>query len=366
MARRSVRTFWMIAACLLGPVCLALAQAPPLPAALVQAANLAPDQIKQIQQFAEDVLKNLSSDDGELRKQARNALIDPLKGRGVSVSFRQAYSAALMTKLAQLARDFRDGVATNALRVVGELATSEAVELLGERLSDKSSVSVRLFAAMECARVYDMLNPANEFQPAARPPELQTLADKLGDRLVNETHSNVLDTVVRALMSGASVSREGFDAVRKKAFAVLCTQSVARAKALAGWPQALDAMPALLRGQDFLRDALGQPNPRLALTPEEARQVLSVQGQLIFWIADHLKEIGEATPRQLPDQVLRVAETACVVGFEKLGEQLQPQKLADDFKKGTPEGDRDFFRKALELRRRFTTPPLNLGPFGKP
>ncbi len=356
-----------MAMCLLGPDSQCLAQIAPLPDAVIQAQTLTPEFVGLIQQYAADGSKNLGTDDAELVKQSRNVLIAPFKSQNVSVEFRQKYSEILMPKLAPLVDGPRDLNATNALRVAGELATTEAAELLGKTLSDKRPDAVRLFAAMECGRVFEILNPdhAKNAQPAVRPPELLSIIDKLGDRVLHEARSNVLDATVRALLAGARVNRDGFAGVRNKAVDVLCTQAAARAKAMANWAEAMEAMPALLRVQIFLRDAIGEANPQMALTPAQIKLDVAVHGQLIAWIADNLKQMEEGTSRQLPEQAIRVGENACVVGLEKLNEAYQSQKLADDFKKATPEGDREFFAKVLTLRQKLEGPPLNLGPFGK-
>lgn len=351
MTRRSVRALSILAACLLAPVAPCLAQGG-LPPAVVQAQNIGPEQQGQVEQYVAGPLKDLGSDDNDTVKDARNALLSPFRGQtGVSVAFRQAYSNACMARLRELSSGSRDQVAANAIRVLAELGTPESLDLLGKKLSDKKSDSVRLIAAASCSRIFDILNPANAGQPAVLPADVQTLIDRLGDTILNETNPETLEAAVRALIPGTNLARPSFESVRAYAIQVLCKQIIARSKTPAAWPAASQALPALLRGQESLRELLGQANPRMALSQDQTKQVVTVQGQMITWIAENLREIEAGPGREYAERAIRVGETASGVGLDALGVRFVVPKMADDFKAGTPEGDKKFFDKATQLRR---------------
>jgi hypothetical protein len=354
-----------MAACFLAPVAPALAQGG-LPAAVVQAQSIGPEQQSQIQQYVADPLKNLGSDDNDVIKEARSALLQPLRTPGISVSFRQAYSSACMPRLRELTTGSRDQVVANAIRVIADLGTPESLELLGKLLTDKRPDNVRLVAASSCARVFEILN-RGEGTPAVLPGDVQGLIDRLGDCMAdNGASPDVLDAVIRSLMPGMKPIKAGFEAVRAKAIDVLCKQIIAKSKSPAAWPIASQALPALLRGQEALRDLLGEANPRNALSEDQTKLVTAVQGRLITWIAENLKEVQPGPTRDLAERSIRVGETACTISLEALGVHFQAAKMADDFKANTPERDRQFFDKATQLRRLLEDPPLNLGPLGRP
>ncbi len=360
MTRRSVRALCVMAACLLGPAALCMAQAT-LPPELVQAQSIGPAQADQIHQYVQTPLQNLGSDDNDAVKEARNTLLAPLRVPNVGVSFRQEYSKQCLPRLTELTKGTRDQVASNALRVVGELATSEAVELLGQKLGDKKSDSVRYFATAECARVFEVVDTN---QPALLPGDLRTMADKLGDAVLNEAHPDALHAAVRALVRGSKLTRDGFESVRKGSLAVLCKQCIARSKTPNAWAVGSQALPALLQAQSDLREMLGQANPRLALQQDEVRAVVALQARMIVWMSENVREIQAGTPaRQVAEQSVRVGETACVVGLDKLGARYESQRMAEDFKAGD---DKKFFDKASQLRRQLEAPPLNFEPLGKP
>src|SRR5204863_3139952 len=94
-------------------------------------------------------------------------------------------------------------VAFNALVVAGELATAKAATLVIKKLPDARD-PVRLGAAAAAGRTF---NAVKNGQPAIASNDLETLTERLGERLLNETQPQVLDTVLRSLLAAMEVTQ---------------------------------------------------------------------------------------------------------------------------------------------------------------
>src|SRR5205823_3593231 len=108
---------------------------------------------------------------------------------------------------------------------------------------------------------------------------------------------------------------------------------------------------------------LAQNNPGLALDQAGVRHAAQFDGDLVAAIMRRLREFPQGQPeaRDLASKVVAVAETSATVASGRLGKQWDDKNMAADFKKASPEGDRDFVQKAVDLLS--TLEGLGLGPF---
>jgi hypothetical protein len=318
-------------------------------------------QRSQVEQYVGDLLPKLSSDDATEIKQARDRLLEPLRDRTASVAFRRLYADLMGAELAKLAAGERDVAAANAMRIAGELATTESADLLVGRLTDNRA-SMRLMAAAQLGRLFDTVG-RSDGQPAMRPDSVTDLVNRLGKAAVGESSETVLDAMVRAMRAATMITRPGFEGTRAATFRAMCQALSNKAKALGQTD--MGVLPALLRAQTACRDALAQANPLMAIDGPAAAAAVEFNGHMVACIMRNRGAfpVGDVPARDVASGVIRVAESAAVIGAAKLGGQYQSQQMADDFAKATADGDREFFRKALAMLGVLAGPPLNMGPF---
>lgn len=360
MKPRSVRILLIAMASLLGSASWSAAQQP-LPTTVVESSNPDPSEIEN---FVRGPLAALASNDFAQIKQAREMLLSPFKGGRPSVGFRLAYTDKTLPALRELAKNSRDDVATNAIRVVADLGTPRAAEFLGSQLRD-SRVAVRIFAAMGAKRMMDLVRP--DVQPALDQADLLTLVDQLGDRLLEETSASALDGAVRALDAGVSLRRDALDSVRHRALTRLCVSGITRARALPPWAQSAELLPPLLRAQITVREVLTGARPALAPTDAEILRAIEFEAQMIAVAVSNLRTLNNDPPeaRTTLADIVRVGESAIVVGLPKVRDEWRSRNMAESLAKGAPQGDQEFQRNALELFTKLQAEPFRLGPFLK-
>lgn len=370
MTLRRLPALCVALAALIGPAPLVAAQSD-LDPATVAATNLTAAQTTQIQEFVGAWLPRLASEDPEQRKRARETLLNHAENSNASVSFRQAYSAALLggeQGLAALARSSSEPIAINALMVARELATTEAANLLVGHLSDQR-VPVRFAAAAGVGRVFTAVQNAAGV-PAIPSAAVLSLVRDLGNRVAQEQDVNVLGAAVRSLIAGMNVIRPGFEQVRLESFRTLGRQCAAR---MAATPEITEPLLRVyLRAATAVRDALLENNPqRLIPRPRSSGSLKSepygdagsIAGQSIALMLKNLRNFpdGDTAPRETGAKLVAVGEAITSLVAAAGGQNWADQKMGEDFAKATRQGDQAFTEKAA--RALAVLEGLGLGPF---
>lgn len=172
-----------------------------LPGSIVQSGTVSPAARQQIQSYVESVSGSLDSDDIRDAARAREQLVRPLEDRDVSVAFRQAYGQALAPVLS--AHSDSDDVQKQllALRLAGELATSDSLRILRKHLKSDDA-GIRLFSIGRVQRVFEMTAAHGLAISSSEATDLVRLITKESE---STTDPIELDGIVRALAAGASL-----------------------------------------------------------------------------------------------------------------------------------------------------------------
>lgn len=195
------------------------AQLNDLPSGIVSRLQLSPDDEATVREFVERhaTVALLAHVDTEVIRQARSRLVRPLLDRDVSASFRLTYSRLLLPVLGPLISHERDVVAVNAIVIVAELGTGEAIDAVNKVARSKSAV-VRYQAAYAVTRTFESIqNSAVAVVPAVA----ESLAEGLEKRIAEESDPSVLDGLTRAGIAACAVMKPGMELVRPKAVSSL-------------------------------------------------------------------------------------------------------------------------------------------------
>jgi hypothetical protein len=355
----------LVALALLAPASRVTAQSD-LPPEITRATSLTAEQTREIEKFVGEAMARFNAQPPVDRQEVgkgREALLRQLKGREISVAFRQAYSQILVPKLQPLAGDPDDLRVANALIVGGELATTDSVALAERALNHEKS-PVRSAACYAIGRTFDAVTTAS---PAIFKDRLEGLTGKLGDVVRKDTEPLVVLEAIKALGRAMNVDRAGMESVRVAGLAALDTAVRDRAKAAAAGKVPEILLQGLTNAAQAARESMAQNNPQLALSPEGMKQAAELNGHLLALIIVRMQAKdfpeGDTAARELPAQAVSVAETAIGLAAQKAGStQPLPRGLAAEFKKATREGDAAFFRSALELLRVLQRPPFGFPP----
>lgn len=359
MTLRRLPAVCFLAVGLLGPVPFAAAQVG-LPPEVISAEAIGGGHAEQINRHVTNWLPRLSSDDREEARRARDQILAPLRQRGVSVAFRQAYADRLLPGLREHAQDNRDRVVVNALRIAGELATPGSVQLLESKLQD-SQEPVRYAAVFGIGSVFAAMRDAS---PAIGSDGAQRLITRVGQHMDQERSPEVFDAAIRALATAMEVSRPNYEGVRSAAFSTICKGAGERARTLGHGADAAPMLIVLVRAGQIARDTLQIIDPRLQVSEQAMTDGAILSGQLLGYIVRRLRAGGfpqdDSELRQLGGQIASLAETALVLAANQRRVQVQPRNIAADLQRGAPEGDREVERKAMELIRVLTQAPFNV------
>ena len=172
-----------------------------LPGSIVQSGTVSGAARQQITDFVESVTGSLDSDDIRNAARAREQLLRPLQDRDVSVAFRQAYGEALGSMLDSYSESEDVQQRLLALRVGGELATSDSVRIIRKHLTS-SDAGIRLFSIGRVQRVFEMTSAHG---PAISSSEATGLVRLIAKQAESTADPIELDGIVRALAAGASL-----------------------------------------------------------------------------------------------------------------------------------------------------------------
>jgi hypothetical protein len=183
-----------------------------LPGSIVQAGSISAAAQQQIRSYVDSLKDSISSDDLRESSRAREQLLRPLEDRDVSVAFRQAYGQSLSDLIAEHSASDDVQQQLLALRIAGELATSDSVRTIREHISSDDA-GVRLFAIGRVQRVFEITaahGPAISSNEAGNLVRLlTTTADTTDDPIE-------LDGIVRALSAGAGLRGAELSAARNQ------------------------------------------------------------------------------------------------------------------------------------------------------
>jgi hypothetical protein len=360
MTRRSLAL--LLAA--LGPLLMAPgAMAQGIPPEIVRTQNVTPEQLQQVTGFIEDAVRRLRSDDPREIKAGRDMLLSPFRTRDISVSFRQQYGRAVVERIAPFVQDAHELRAVNAIRVCGELATAEGLDAAVTAIGD-SRVSVRYAAVFAVARTVDAIGASS---PAITSDSLIRLMPRLRDVLRTDPDAIVALGAVEALHRAMNVERENFLGLRAAGLSALADGIRDRIQTSGSAPLPAELMQALIMAGQAARDALTANNPLLALNDSGIKRAAELNGYILGLVMRRLKAgdypAGEPASRTLAVQAVAVAETAIGLAAQRAGVQVGSRGVAEDFRKATAAGDRDFHRKGLDLIGILQQPPFSF-PIG--
>ncbi|MCW5766330.1 MAG: hypothetical protein KIT68_10190 [Phycisphaeraceae bacterium] len=291
----------------------------------------------------------LSGDDLAI-KAARSAILRPLQCNEVSLQFRVEYAKALLPVIDPLTQDTRDQVAANALRIAGELATTNALPLIARGLKDQRS-AVRYAACYGAGRVFDALRMPDTVSAAAvGAADVDALLADLAALFASEKDPAVLDGCALAFAGATTVAAgkiKSYDA-RSQAVVTFCNAAGARAKSLKGSSADAPQLPVMLRAATSVRNALitaggsGQTltNPALVAAG-------GLSGDMLALVARALKGSDkDKLDRATLEGLVRAAEAAGSLSRQLLRVSGPPANLGEAVKSGR---DDQFLRDVLAI-----------------
>lgn len=287
----------------------------------------------------------LSGDDKAI-KDSRSALLGPLSFPDVSVQFRVEYSKSLLEAIDPLVSDPRDQVAANALRLAGELATSNSLPLITRAFKDKRA-PIRYAACFGAGRMFDCIKTQAAAMAAA---DFELLFDELAAFMARESDPYLLDGCVLALKAGASVPGDrikDYD-LRSRAVKTLADAAGAKAKELKGVAGEFRDLPVLVRAVVTVRDAVvaaGAQGQRLSQAAGVSAGGLG--GDLVALCARILKGPDASNvDRAVIESLASAAEATVTFSGQLLSVTVPRQNLGSDLKASR---DADFLRKVPAL-----------------
>jgi hypothetical protein len=314
----------------IGAPASALAQAPI--EQLAARTDLTDADKAQLKDLIEKNRAGLSGAPTEVRK-AREALLQPLEQRSVSVPFRVEYARQLLDVLRPLTKDARDVVAVNALLITGELATSNSSSVLQDGLKD-ARTSVQLGALHAYARAFLQISRQ---APAMSPQEVSRGIEAISALMATSTDARIVDGALSALVS-ASRTDEG-----RQALALASASLGARLRAAGKSTPPDQAMVLVgIRGVREMRDAL------IAAQGQASEQTAKGAGILAGQLLVALREAGRASePMADLPQAVTLAETTLTLASTNLrGPDIKALNL--DLAERARKGENDAFATQLE------------------
>jgi len=336
-------------------------------------------EAKTVAQYVDDHSKNLLSDDPQLLKKDRDALLEPLSKSDTGVGFRIAYDRVLIPKITPMMTAPKDLVVINGLNIAGDLATDRAVDLVVGQATAKLP-SVRYQAAYALERVF---RAVLEGQPAASAQKLSTAVGGLEQRIAQEKDAQVLDRLIRAGLSAAKIMKPEVQ-LQDVAISAVSKGAAGSAKNMinGGGQQ---EMSAFLRAADGEQLMIAQAGGRAGMKQDTAKAAALLGGVLIGRVVKMVET------KQLPPNTdskvdpLRQTCSQMVSAAQKLiqfsGQIMQPGgtfvladdkgaplDLGGDVRKGTKDDDARFSTvgwdavKAMLAKPPFAIPAEDVNP----
>jgi hypothetical protein len=356
MRLRSILTMLALL-CVVVPATRSLAQAE-IPKEVIEAVTLQPDQVTSIEKFINDRLSGLSNSDPLAIKKNRDELLRPFRNPQASVAFRKAFSDKIVPELRKLGGNEKDLIAVNAIRIAGEIATSDAASVLEERLADKR-VAVRYAAVNGLERTLTAVaNP--RATPAITAQRVDELIGSLG-KIVSDPAAGpeIVNAAARALMQSMTITRNGFTNTRSSAFRTLSEGISTLAQKGADGPMANVLLLAVQSSQKAVADNA----PGMVLAGDSLKQSGGLGGQLLSWAYCQLKA-GKLPPgseaRKTASLIVGISENVVILSTQKAGgDQAAPANLGKDLEQGN---DKAFVANLAKVIGLLNAPPFNYPP----
>jgi len=293
-----------------------------LPPEIITASDLSEAQKESLRRFVDLHKAGLAGEASEV-KRARNALIEPLQSNTISVPFRLEYARVLIPLCRPLATGQRELNAINALRLVGELATSTGLDLLTDSLADKRD-AVRLMAVKGFGATFSAIERTNPAIP--NKDQAIRVLGTLKTNIEKETNPQVLEAYTLSLQAATRIPTAKLADVRAEAIKVL-SQSIG-SKARAATDGKFDS--AFRRAANAARNALTNQNAanEPALPDDIFREAGALGGDLLALVHRRVKA-GELTtnPAKRSDLVLMVSDSERTIQWAANGLSVEAQDL---------------------------------------
>ena len=321
-----------------------------LPRSTVETISVSPAQRDQITQFVDAWAPKIQSDDPQGTKRAIEALTKPLASRGVSIAFRQAYTQTVSGLLDRLEADQSVSAKLSALRLAGDLATPEAVDIIISGIQD-DDLGVSLFAVSRAGRALEVTQTLG---PAITGSDARKLIQSVLD-LSNtpEADPELVRAAARTLAAGSALTNKDLADTRSQAIIALSDLVGSRLHQLSanddpGFAQELsiDAASSITRA---VSDITAE------ITPQAARAAVRLGGDIISVPLRRVvaKTIEPVAERQLTISSVQSGETLLYFARKKAAEldgqsisDIQTTKLAAQLTAGE---DRQFRNDAAAL-----------------
>lgn len=329
------------------------AQGLDIPPAVVQSAGAIDGAgIAHIEKYVAPNIEKMRSGKADEVKDGRSKLIDMVSpGRAPSVSFRLAYTKALVTELdkfldAKPAKP-EDKTAVemgqvNALVISGELAAGEVPKLLAKGRAS-SLVSVRYQAAAAAERILAIVN-ANP-SPALGQADVISLLKAQGDVLKNETDLLIVDKALSTLVLGVTQT-----AYRSESLKQLDEGILALAMKYQGKVVPDELIQGLARTASDLRGAMLAVN--VAGLAQADKQAAGGIPATIVWLARSSAET-KSIPFAPAGATVRERWGQAVGASESFGSLLTKSNKAVDLSQkvriGNGSGDASFIQTAKDF-----------------
>jgi hypothetical protein len=281
----------------------------------------------------------LRQEDYEAIRQARQNLLTPLRAANVSVFFRLAYSDTLRPVLTPMVKDLNEDRAINALRIAGELGTTDGARLCVEALKDNRA-SVRMMAASGLARTFAVLwaTPTIQTQPFAG------IETELAKALLAEKDPEVMDGLAMAYEAAVQIPNAIVPDARNIALLSASTKfgEIARRRNVSEGHN-----PALLRASKAMLDALtvavSEPKPPAATL----REIGGFGGDLLAYAMRELRkgDVSDVERQQLAVLVGQAQNLVSVAGSQ-LGMTPKAYRLNTLVAEGN---DTQYFRDVMNV-----------------
>ncbi|TVQ61141.1 MAG: hypothetical protein EA378_09855 [Phycisphaerales bacterium] len=331
----------------------ALAQANELPAEVVTTTRLTGEQEQAVRAFARQQAEELGSADAEIRRRARGRLLRPLATPNASVSFRLAYSGALMPELDRLARQSEIEIRLNAIRVAGELATQDSSDLILRAL-DADATEVRIMGSYALRRTFESLATQ---PPALAEGRVRSLLDRAAAMVEREPDPLAFDSAVRTLAAAGRIARPNLN-LRNDAYRRLAESVSERIRAN---PIPRDALGVMRTGEALL-DVLRSVE---SLDTRAAIAAGGFAGDALAMVRDALAS-DAALPASDRERLVSLAQIVEAVVFfaRTVADPSQTPEPTNHATSLRDHGDLDRFNAGLERDLIGANGALTRRPFG--
>lgn len=161
--------------------------------------NLTPAQKASLTTYTRHWTQRLSGEDVAQRQEARSKLIEPFLREQIlpSVSFRFEYTEAVMPTLREMVRSNDQHVATQAIYVLGRLATKVASDSLADILETAESPALRYASAQSLGATLRQIVSGQSVAMSDR--DVRFLLQRMAARLADEPDGRIAARVATSL-----------------------------------------------------------------------------------------------------------------------------------------------------------------------